>query len=98
MPSLEEEAFARAQQMNRINRNYSNSNSQKKAQPTEDSAKSKTSVKSESKDDHAQSEKTGVFDSLFKNKEQSLILLLIVLLMDEQTEPTLLLALIYLLI
>ena len=37
-------------------------------------------------------------DMLFKNKEQSLILLLLVLLMDENADPTLLLALVYLLI
>ena len=43
-------------------------------------------------------EKTGLIETLFKDKEKSVILALILLLSDENSDPSLLLALMYLLI
>lgn len=40
----------------------------------------------------------GALDFLFRDKENAIILMMLVLLMDENTDPTLLLALVYLLI
>ena len=94
MPSFEEEALRRAQQMHRAN-------------PQQNSREEKTSVsekKPEEKEKHIHktekelSEKsTSVMDCLMSDKEQSLILLLILLLSGENADPSLLLALMYLL-
>ena len=43
-------------------------------------------------------EKAGLIETLFKDKEKSVILALILLLSDENSDPSLLLALMYLLI
>lgn len=104
MPSFEEEAFARAQQINRHQPFHHGSQ-----QSVKPSAKQEQTNKEQSKQENEEqpSEKAfapkqqgnaNLLDMMFKNKEQSLILLLLVLLMDENTDPALLLALIYLLI
>lgn len=104
MSGFEEEAFARTQQINRRQPFYHGNQ-----QSTKTSAKQETANKEQQKpeSEERQGEKAFVpkqggnanlLDMMFKNKEQSLILLLLVLLMDENTDPALLLALIYLLI
>jgi len=61
-------------------------------------------MKKEEKEENIKPEKEkpkeskNILDSLFQNKEQSIILLLIILLLDEKADPTLLLALLYLLL
>ena len=77
MPSFEEEAFNRAQQMHR------------KPQFNREAPRREVPKQPE-KDD-------GLLNLMFKNKEQSLILLLVILLMEENTDPSVLLALMYLL-
>ena len=42
-------------------------------------------------------EKTGLIETLFKDKETSLILMLLLLLTDEKNDPTLIFSLMYLL-
>ena len=82
MPSFEEEAFNRAQQMHRkpqFNREAPRREVPKLPEPPDPK-----------KDD-------GLLNLMFKNKEQSLILLLVILLMEENTDPSVLLALMYLL-
>ncbi|HBM99267.1 MAG TPA: hypothetical protein DD413_07545 [Ruminococcus sp.] len=107
MPSFEEDAFARAQQMHR--RRPQNQSQSNKTSPTVNtSAKSQEVSSAEQKaDTDIQTEPTvrtatakndSFLNVLFKDKDQSIILLLIVLLMEENSNPTLLLALIYLLI
>ena len=88
MPSFEEEAFNRAQQMHRkpqFNREAPKREAPK--QPEKQEIPEPSVVK---KDD-------GLLNMMFKNKEQSLILLLVILLMEENTDPSVLLALMYLL-
>ena len=108
MPSFEEDAFNRAQQMHR--RSSYNSNANSNANSNQGSRRSDYSapkpenpkpeppenITTEATPVAPQSE-SGLLDTLFQNKEQSLILLLIVLLIEENSDPTLLLALIYLL-
>lgn len=99
MPSFEEEAFARAQQMNRRT-SYHNANQRQAQKPPESKEEPKQEIKEQSVSVPVKKpQNTGnLFDIVFSNKEQSLILLLIVLLMDEKADPTLLLALLYLLL
>ncbi len=101
MPSFEEEAFTRAQQMHR-RPPYRREATQNKDVPQAE----KNNINEDTlKDEKSKSEPAGtnnrhesLLDIMFKNKEQSLILLLIILLMEENTEPSLLLALMYLLL
>ena len=94
MASFEEEAFSRAQQMHRRTPFQQNSQppSPKKEESKVETIPEKTPVKEKPRESH------NILDSLFQNKEQSIILLLIILLMDEKADPTLLLALLYLLL
>lgn len=103
MPGFEEEAFARAQRMSR-----SRAGREKQDIPKEPSGsepeKEKTplpipeqSSKKEIKSDPAP-QKRGFAEALFRDKEKSIILALILLLGDESGDPSLLLALAYLLI
>ncbi len=107
MPSFEEEAFNRAQQMHRRPSYSPNANSNSGTQHSDFAApkpepsepqEPQPSEKAESMPSAHQSNETGLIDTLLQNKEQNLLLLLIILLMEENSEPTLLLALIYLLI
>lgn len=104
MPSFEDDAFARAQQMHRRTPYRPASSQTAEFQKQEAKSESKPEpapISAEKPKDAPQSEPAagdGLLNTLFKNKEQSLILLLIILLMEENSEPTLLLALIYLLI
>ncbi len=97
MPSFEEDALARAQQMHR--RNPQQNANRQSAKQNPESETIKTPQKPAAQTEKAeQNPNDGVLNALFKDKEQSLILLLIVLLMEEKSNPSLLLALIYLLI
>lgn len=100
MPSFEEEAFTRAQQMHSKIPHYQ-STGQPKSEKRQNQTFEKTKA-SEKKSDCVppdnKPDENNLINMLFQNKEQSLILLLIVMLMEENSEPTLLLALMYLLI
>lgn len=93
MPSFEEEAFNRAQQMHRkpqFNREAPRREVPKQPEKQEEPKPEITETPVPKKDD-------GLLNLMFKNKEQSLILLLVILLMEENTDPSVLLALMYLL-
>lgn len=100
MPSFEEEAFARAQQMNKRQPFYNGNQQQIQRTNQKQEQCEKPKQKSEQAENCEKKPQNGsaLLDGLFKNKEQSLILLLLVLLMDEHADSTLLLALVYLII
>lgn len=100
MPSFEEEAFSRAQQMRRKpNQNSRISDTPKSAEPpkTEEEHYSPPVKEMPIRSDIKSTGSSQALESLFKDKDQSLILLLIILLMDEKSDSSLLLALMYLL-
>jgi hypothetical protein len=93
LPSFEEEAFNRAQQMHRkpqFNREAPRREAPKQPEKQEE-------PKSEIPEPSVVKKDDGLLNLMFKNKEQSLILLLVILLMEENTDPSVLLALMYLL-
>lgn len=104
MSSFEEEALARAKQMNRMQSFYRDNNKSNNTQENKRESEKQEKNISEKKNIEAPAENhkvktdANLLDAMFKNKEQSLILLLIILLMDEKADPSLLLALVYLLI
>lgn len=107
MPSFEDDAFARAQQMHRrraqnqsqTNFNTPTVNTAARPQEMPTAEQKETSdIRSEPAVSHTPEKNDSFINVLFKDKDQSIILLLIVLLMEENSNPTLLLALIYLLI
>ena len=99
MPGFEEEAFQRAQRMSRPRPH----NEKREAPP--EPQKSEPEV-SETPNDNSKEEikpeasprETGLIETLFKDKEKSIILALILLLSDANSDPSMLLALAYLLI
>ena len=100
MPSFEEEALARAQQLSHARQR----SSQERQRPRESKKEEKEEIpeplaapKPEPKPRHAAPE-GGILDIFFKDKERSVILMLLLLLMDEKTDAGLLIALVYLLI
>lgn len=107
MPGFEEEAFRRAQQISRPRSHKE----RVEAVREPEKPKPKPEVKEEQKAElpninnsekeiksNPKPEKTGLIETLFKDKEKSVILALILLLSDENSDPSLLLALMYLLI
>ena len=95
MPSFEEEALRRARQLN-------NSRPQQKKAEAAVSQSAKNTEQEQKPCENQEKEQThrkgqGVMDVLMSDKEQSLILLLILLLSGEHADPTLLLALMYIL-
>lgn len=107
MPSFEEDAFARAQQMHRrrpqnqsqVNNNTQPNNPPKPQKPPATEQKEEPVPQIQASVPTAVTPKSdNILNALFKDKDQSIILLLIVLLMEENSNPTLLIALIYLLI
>lgn len=102
MPSFEEEAFARAQQMHRHTQSNNagpSASTKRQTPPRQPQSETVEEPKQEASHPKAEAcEQANAFDNLFQDKERSLILFLIVLLMDENPEPTLLLALMYLLL
>lgn len=109
MPSFEEDAFARAQQMHRrrpqnhsqVNNNTHPDNLSPKPQEPPVAEQKEVQIPASQAQTSVPVSDTVKSDSflnaLFKDKDQSIILLLIVLLMEENSKPTLLIALIYLL-
>ncbi len=112
MPSFEEEAFARAQKMNMRGKpngfgrpqhssnrppTQSQSNDQKSNQtePLQNSCEEKTEIGNQTTGER---EKENTFEKIFRDKDKSIILILLVLLMDEKSDPSLILSLIYLLL
>ena len=99
MPGFEEEAFARAQRMSRPrpqNEKREAPPEPKKPEPEipdapDDNSKEEINPK-------ASPSETGLIEALFKDKEKSIILALILLLSDTNNDPSMLLALAYLLI
>lgn len=95
MPGFEEEAFQRAQRISRPRTQREKPDTPpepKKPEPEPVINNSEKEIKS-----NPQPQK-GLLDVLFKDKEKSIILALILLLGDENNDPSLLLALAYLLI
>ena len=90
MPSFEEEAFERARKLShsRPGGNPPHSEPPKPAPP-------KPAPPAPAKE--APPKAPQLMDTLFKNKDNSLIMLLLLLLMDEKTDPSLLFSLLYLL-
>lgn len=88
----------RPQNQSQTNKNTPASNSAAKQQETPNAEqKEDTDFQSEPTVRTAAVKSDSFLNELFKNKDQSIILLLIVLLMEENSNPTLMLALIYLL-
>lgn len=103
MQSFEEEALARAQQMHKRAPHYAQGQRRESKSEKQETLQAENPVKNgenqqgAGESGHCQNS-NGLLDAMFKNREQSLILLLIVLLTEENAEPSLLLALMYLLI
>ena len=104
MPSFEEEAFERARKMSRGRRAP---NEEKPKKPAPEKSEKPAAVKAE-QPAAPKAEKPQVsvvpqkpapnmLETLFKDKETSLILMLLLLLMDEKNDPTLIFSLMYLL-
>ncbi len=100
MPSFEEEAFLRAQQMHRRGSSEHRTERQNEHEPprqkpvqNENTAKQVTQPAKS-----AGSSNRTAFEGIFRDKDKSLIILLIILLMDEKNDPSLLLSLMYLLL
>lgn len=99
MPGFEEEAFQRAQRMSRPrpqNEKREAPPEPKKPEPEIPEAPNNNST-NEIKPE-VPSPKAGLIEALFKDKEKSIILALILLLNDTNNDPSMLLALAYLLI
>ena len=94
LASFEEEALRRAQQLHSRPRQPEREKSQKptasKAEETAEKPESMAEIK-------PQTQQKNLVDFLLADKEQSLILLLLILLSGEKADPSLLLALMYLL-
>lgn len=95
MPSFEEEAFERARKLShsRPGGNPPHSEPPKPAPPKSEPPKPAPPVPAK----EAPPKAPQLMDTLFKNKDNSLIMLLLLLLMDEKTDPSLLFSLLYLL-
>lgn len=94
MPGFEEEAFARAQQMHHA-RQKSHTPEHRPENGHTEPSEPKQEPKSEPPKPEKPSE--GILELFFRDKERSIIMTLLLLLMDEKTDPGLLLALVYLL-
>ncbi len=95
MPSFEEEAFERARKLShsRPGGNPPHSEPPKPAPPKSEPPKPAPPAPAKEPPPKAPQ----LMDTLFKNKDNSLIMLLLLLLMDEKTDPSLLFSLLYLL-
>lgn len=95
MPSFEEEAFERARKLShsRPGGNPPHSEPPKPALPKSEPPKPAPPAPAK----EAPPKAPQLMDTLFKNKDNSLIMLLLLLLMDEKTDPSLLFSLLYLL-
>ena len=95
MPSFEEEAFERARKLShsRPGGNPPHSEQPKLVPPKSEPPKPAPPASAK----EAPPKAPQLMDTLFKNKDNSLIMLLLLLLMDEKTDPSLLFSLLYLL-
>lgn len=107
MPSFEEEAFERARKMSHNRRQ--NSAPHREEPPAKEPPKPAPSEKTEKSEKSEKSEKPkpapikppavpNMLETLFQNRENSLILMLLLLLMDEKNDPSLIFSLMYLLL
>ncbi len=94
MASFEEEALRRAKQMRTRSEPYEREKKPKPPEQKSDNIPPKTEPKGEIK---PQGTQKSLVDFLLADREQSLILLLLLLLSGEKADPSLLLALMYLL-
>lgn len=101
MPSFEEEAFERARKMSHSRRAPHEEKPPKPAheQPAAPKAEQPAAPKAEKPAVSVMPQKPApnMLETLFKDKETSLILMLLLLLMDEKNDPTLIFSLMYLL-
>lgn len=99
MPTFEEEALKRAQQMHSRVPPYKREENSTAEKPVKSKNSQERITLAEQKNESCETDKQpGILDFLMKDKEQSLILLLLLLLYGENADPALLLALMYLLI
>ena len=99
MPGFEEEAFARAQRMSRPR--PQNEKREAPPEPKKHEPEIREAPNNNSKEEiksKTPPPETGLIEALFKDKEKSIILALILLLSDTNNDPSMLLALAYLLI
>ena len=96
MPSFEEEAFERARKMSRGRRAP---NEEKPKNPVPEKSEKPPAPKPEAPQVSVMPQKPApnMLETLFKDKETSLILMLLLLLTDEKNDPTLIFSLMYLL-
>ncbi len=100
MPGFEEEAFLRAQQMHRRGGSERRTERQNEAEPRQQktAGQENASKPAAPPAKAAGSANRTAFEGIFRDKDKSLIILLIILLMDEKNDPSLLLSLMYLLL
>lgn len=99
MRKMQEEAVRRAEEMQ--NRAKSQMHRQPQPEPPPPPPVKNENIVEERpvmQPEKPKQESSGIFEALMKDKERTLILSLILLLMDEQTDNSLILALLYLLI
>lgn len=98
--SITRDALKRAQQMNSYSANPNKSTKQTRPPQISQDVPQETpqEINPPKTELTKQNKNTNFLDMLLGNKEQSLILLLLVLLMNEDCDPTVLLALLYLLL
>lgn len=96
MPSFEEEAFERARKMSR---GRGAPNEEKPKNPDPEKSEKPPAPKPEAPQVSVMPQKPApnMLETLFKDKETSLILMLLLLLTDEKNDPTLIFSLMYLL-
>ncbi|MGN1131115.1 MAG: hypothetical protein ACI4Q8_07150 [Ruminococcus sp.] len=98
--SITRDALKRAQQMNSYSASPGKSAKQTRPPQISPDVPQQTpqEINTQKTEINKQNKNTNFLDMLLGNKEQSLILLLLVLLMNEDCDPTVLLALLYLLL
>ncbi len=101
MSSFEEEAFERARNLSRSRHGGSVPREEKKPEPKPSAPPKPEPPKPEPTAAAAvpplKKPEPNLIETLFRNKENSLIMMLLFLLMDEQSDPTLIFTLMYLL-
>ncbi len=98
MPSFEEEAFERARQMSHNRRAAKPAPPAEPAPPVEPQKPQPQPVEPQKPMAKPMPKPPDLMETLFRNKENSLIMMLLLLLMDENSDPTLIFALVYLLL
>ena len=96
MPSFEEEAFERARRMSHSRQSSARREEVRAVDPPK--PKPEPVAEPDKSEPVVQKPAPNMMETLFRDKEKSLILLLLLLLSDENNDPSLLFALMYLLI